>query len=53
MKGEKEKKNLKIAEIGFLVKGGALKTEGVGDVVDLDSTVLECLSLFLGGGVGT
>jgi hypothetical protein len=44
---------LKVGEVGLLVERGALKTERVDDVVDLDGTILELLLGLLGGSVGT
>lgn len=44
---------LKVGKEGLLVELGALETERVDNVVDLDGTVLELLLGLLGGGVGT
>ena len=47
------KRTLKVDEVALLVELGALETERVDDVVDLDGLVLKGLLTLLGGGVGT
>jgi hypothetical protein len=42
-----------MAEVGLLIERSLGETEGVHDVVDLESTVLDTLISFLGGGIGT
>ena len=44
--------NLEVGEIGLLVEGGLLETEGVDDVVNLRRTLLKRLLGLLSGGVG-
>jgi hypothetical protein len=44
---------LEVREVRLLVEGGALQTERVDDVVDLDGLILKTLLGLLGGGVGT
>ena len=43
---------LEVSKVGLLVEAGALETERVDDVVDLDDLILEGLLSLLGGGVG-
>lgn len=50
---ERGKHTLEVGEVALLVELGALETEGVDNVVDLDGSILELLLLLLSGGVGT
>jgi len=45
-------RTLEVREVGLLVEAGALQTERVDDVVDLDGLILNTLLGLLGGGVG-
>ena len=45
--------DLEVGEVGLLVELSRLKTEGVDDIVDCDSTVLDRLLSLLSGWVST
>lgn len=46
-------RTLEVGQVTLLVERGALETERMGDVVDLDLGVVKLLSSVLGGSVGT